>query len=153
LLLLTRSIYALEPLHNYCQGERLHIKKIGKNVFMIDLQTGGFKNLICSYLITGKKPFLVESGPANSVPNLLYGLRELDVKLEDIEYVAVTHVHLDHGGGAGTLLKHLPNTKVMVHPRGMPTLSLQSGFGRHRKRFSALSAKSLASLSQSQKSG
>ncbi len=89
---------------------------------MVELETGGFKNLICSYVIKGKKPFLVESGPRNSIPNLLYGLKELDVKLEDVEYVAVTHIHLDHGGGAGTLLKSLPNAKVIVHPRGMPHL-------------------------------
>lgn len=89
---------------------------------MVELETGGFKNLICSYVIKGKKPFLVESGPTNSIPNLLSGLKELDVKFEDVEYVAVTHVHLDHGGGAGTLLKSLPNAKILVHPRGMPHL-------------------------------
>ncbi len=44
------------------------------------------------------------------------------MKLEDVEYVAVTHIHLDHGGGAGTLLKFMPNAKVIVHPRGMPHL-------------------------------
>ena len=44
------------------------------------------------------------------------------MKFKDVEYVAVTHVHLDHGGGAGTLLKSLPNAKVIVHPRGMPHL-------------------------------
>jgi len=89
---------------------------------MVELETGGFKNLICSYVLKGKKPFLVESGPTNSIPNLLSGLRELNVTFEDVEYVAVTHVHLDHGGGAGTLLKFLPNAKVIVHPRGMPHL-------------------------------
>jgi glyoxylase-like metal-dependent hydrolase (beta-lactamase superfamily II) len=101
---------------------RLSTKEVGKNLFMVELETGGFKNLICSYVIKGKKPFLVESGPTNSIPNLLSGLRELDVKFEDVEYVSVTHVHLDHGGGAGTLLKYLPNAKVIVHPRGMPHL-------------------------------
>jgi len=100
----------------------LYTKEIGKNLFMVELETGGFKNLICSYVIKGKKPVLVESGPSNSIPNLLSGLKELDVKLEDVEYVAVTHIHLDHGGGAGTLLKSLPNAKVIVHPRGMPHL-------------------------------
>jgi glyoxylase-like metal-dependent hydrolase (beta-lactamase superfamily II) len=100
----------------------LHTKEIGKNLFMVELETGGFKNLICSYVIKGKTPFLVESGPTNSVLNLLSGLKELDVQFEDVEYVAVTHVHLDHGGGAGTLLKFLPNAKVIVHPRGMPHL-------------------------------
>jgi glyoxylase-like metal-dependent hydrolase (beta-lactamase superfamily II) len=100
----------------------LHTKEIGKNLFMVELETGGFKNLICSHVINGAKPFLVESGPTSSVPKLVSGLKELNVKLEDVEYVAVTHVHLDHGGGAGTLLKFLPNAKILVHPRGLPHL-------------------------------
>jgi len=89
---------------------------------MVELETGGFRNLICSYIIDVEKPLLVESGPTNSIPKLLSGLEELHVKPQDVEYVAVTHVHLDHGGGAGTLLKHLPNAKVIVHPRGLPHL-------------------------------
>jgi glyoxylase-like metal-dependent hydrolase (beta-lactamase superfamily II) len=100
----------------------LHIKQVGKNLYIVDLATGGFEHLICSYIILGEKPFLVESGPTSSVPNLLLGLKDLNIPFEDIEYVAVTHVHLDHGGGAGTLLKSLPNAKVIVHPRGMPHL-------------------------------
>jgi glyoxylase-like metal-dependent hydrolase (beta-lactamase superfamily II) len=100
----------------------LYTKEIGTNLFMVELETGGFKNLICSYVIKGKKPLLVESGPTNSIANLLSGLKELKVSFEDIEYIAVTHVHLDHGGGVGTLLKSLPNAKVIVHPRGAPHL-------------------------------
>jgi len=100
----------------------LYTKEIGKNLFMVELETGGFKNLICSYVIKGRKPFLVESGPANSIQNLLTALEQLDVKVEDVEFVAITHVHLDHSGGVGTLLKSLPNAKVIVHPRGMPHL-------------------------------
>ncbi len=100
----------------------MHTKEIGKNLFQIDLETGGFKNLICSYAIKGPKTLLVESGPTSSVPNLVSGLMELDIRFEDVEYVAITHVHLDHGGGAGTLLKFLPNAKILVHPRGMPHL-------------------------------
>jgi glyoxylase-like metal-dependent hydrolase (beta-lactamase superfamily II) len=100
----------------------LRTKEVGKNLFLIELETGGFKNLICSYVIKGTKTILVESGPTSSVPNLVSGLKELQIRFEDIEYVAITHVHLDHGGGAGTLLKFLPNAKVLVHPRGMPHL-------------------------------
>jgi glyoxylase-like metal-dependent hydrolase (beta-lactamase superfamily II) len=100
----------------------LHTRQVAKNVYIIDLQTGGYQNLICSYIVMGDKPLLVESGPTNSIPNLLLGLEELKIQPQDIEYVAVTHVHLDHGGGAGTLLKHLPNAKVLVHPRGAPHL-------------------------------
>jgi glyoxylase-like metal-dependent hydrolase (beta-lactamase superfamily II) len=91
-------------------------------LYQIELETGGFKNLICSYVLKGEKVILVESGPTSSVPRLIDGLKELNVKFEDVEYVAITHVHLDHGGGAGTLLKLLPNAKVIVHPRGMPHL-------------------------------
>jgi glyoxylase-like metal-dependent hydrolase (beta-lactamase superfamily II) len=99
----------------------MHTKQIGKNLYLIDLETGGFENLIGSYVIkTDQKTTLIESGPTNSVPNLLLGLKELQVDLKDIDIVAVTHIHLDHGGGAGTLLKHLPNAKVIVHPKGAP---------------------------------
>ena len=100
----------------------MHTKEIGKNLYQVELETGGFKNLICSYIIKGAKTILVESGPTSSVPKLVSGLKELNIKFEDVEYVAITHVHLDHGGGAGTLLKFLPNAKVLVHPRGMPHL-------------------------------
>ena len=61
----------------------------------------------------------MESGPTSSVPNLISGLKELGISFEDVQYLAITHVHLDHGDGAGTLLKFLPNAKVLVHQRGM----------------------------------
>ena len=113
---------AQQHLSNITQGDAVHTKEIGKNLFLVELETGGFKNLICSYIIKGAKTILVESGPTSSVPKLVEGLKELNIKFEDVEYVAVTHVHLDHGGGAGTLLKFLPNARVLVHPRGMPHL-------------------------------
>jgi glyoxylase-like metal-dependent hydrolase (beta-lactamase superfamily II) len=96
----------------------MYTKQIGKNLYQVELDTGGFKQLICSYIIAGSKPMLIESGPTNSVHNLLGGIHELGIAPKDIEYIAVTHIHLDHGGGAGTLLKSLPNAKVLVHPRG-----------------------------------
>lgn len=97
-------------------------QQIGRNLYLIDLETGGFRKLICSYVLKGEKVVLIESGPTSSVPKLVEGLKELKVDFADIEYVAVTHVHLDHGGGAGTLMKLLPNAKVLVHPRGAPHL-------------------------------
>jgi glyoxylase-like metal-dependent hydrolase (beta-lactamase superfamily II) len=112
-----------ERLNRGClRGVCVHSKQIGENLYQVELNTGGLKNLICSYVFTGEVPLLVESGPCSSVPNLLSGLEELHVNLVDIQYVAITHVHLDHGGGAGILLKHLPNAKVIVHLRGAPHL-------------------------------
>lgn len=96
----------------------LHTKQIGENLFLIDLQTGGFANLIASYVLKGKQTLIVETGPTSSIPNLLAGLKELNVKHDEVGYVAISHVHIDHGGGAGTLLKSIPNARVIVHPKG-----------------------------------
>jgi glyoxylase-like metal-dependent hydrolase (beta-lactamase superfamily II) len=104
------------------RAKLMYTKQIGERLYQVELETGGIRNLICSYVISGDKTTLVESGPTSSVPRLLEGLRELGIKPADVQYVAITHVHLDHGGGAGTLLKALPNAKVIVHPRGMPHL-------------------------------
>jgi len=100
----------------------LHTKQIGKNLYLIDLETGGCKNFIGSYVLkTAKKVMLIEVGPTNSASNLLCGLAELKINPEDVDTIAISHIHLDHGGGVGTLLKnHLPNAKVLVHPKGVP---------------------------------
>ena len=97
--------------------------KLDEHVDLIDVETAGFENFIASYVLKGKNVAIIETGPASSVPNLLAGLSKLDVKLEDVAYVAVSHIHLDHAGGAGTLLKSLPNAKVIVHQRGAPHLA------------------------------
>jgi glyoxylase-like metal-dependent hydrolase (beta-lactamase superfamily II) len=100
----------------------MHTKQISENLFLIDLQTGGFKNLIASYLLKGNRTIIIETGPASSIPNLLAAIKELNVKPEDVAYVAISHIHIDHSGGTGTLLKSLPNAKVIVHSRGAPHL-------------------------------
>jgi len=71
-------------------------------------------------VLKGQKAAVIETGPSVSVPNLLTGLEEIGVKNEEIHYVAVSHVHIDHAGGAGALLPHLPNAKLLVHERGAP---------------------------------
>jgi len=100
----------------------MHTQKIGQNLFLIDLQTGGFQNLIASYVLKANQTTIVETGPTSSIPNLLKGLEEVNVKPSDVAYVAISHVHIDHGGGAGTLLEELPNARVIVHSKGAPHL-------------------------------
>ena len=60
----------------------------------------------------------VESGTSLSVPLLLEALAELGVPREAVDYVMPTHVHLDHAGGAGEIMRRLPRAKLVVHPRG-----------------------------------
>jgi glyoxylase-like metal-dependent hydrolase (beta-lactamase superfamily II) len=81
----------------------------------------GLEKFIASYVLKGKDATaIVETGPTCSVPNLLSGLKELDIENKAIDYVMVSHIHIDHAGGAGTLLKYLPNAKLVVHPKGAP---------------------------------
>ena len=60
----------------------------------------------------------VDTGTTHSVPRLLRALETLGLDRADVDYVLLTHVHLDHAGGAGELMRHLPNAKAMVHFRG-----------------------------------
>ena len=101
----------------------MQITKLENHLYQIDVETAGIKNFIASYILKGKQVAMVETGPTSSVPNLLSCLKELKVKPEDVAYVAVSHIHLDHGGGVGTLLKYLPKAKVIAHPRGAPHLA------------------------------
>lgn len=60
----------------------------------------------------------VDTGPNSAVPRLLAALQARQIAPEQVDWLIVTHVHLDHAGGAGLLLRHLPNAKLVVHPRG-----------------------------------
>jgi glyoxylase-like metal-dependent hydrolase (beta-lactamase superfamily II) len=64
----------------------------------------------------------VDVGTSLSVPYLLAALDELGIAREALDYLFLTHVHLDHAGGAGALMRELPNAKAVLHPRGAPHL-------------------------------
>lgn len=60
----------------------------------------------------------IDTGTTHSVPRLLATLAALGLPVETVDWVIVTHVHLDHAGGAGALMQVLPNARLLVHPRG-----------------------------------
>lgn len=62
----------------------------------------------------------IDTGVNSSVPLLLDALRQQDLDVGDVDYVILTHVHLDHAGGAGMLLQELPNARCVVHRYGAP---------------------------------
>tara|TARA_R110000787_G_scaffold20281_11_gene60384 strand:+ start:5194 stop:6159 length:966 start_codon:yes stop_codon:yes gene_type:complete len=62
----------------------------------------------------------VDTGTFESVPLMLAALEHLGLTVEAVDYVILTHVHLDHAGGAGLLMQKLPNAKLVAHPRGAP---------------------------------
>ncbi|MEL7564604.1 MAG: MBL fold metallo-hydrolase [Dehalobacterium sp.] len=89
-----------------------------KNITMIDLCEGGQKERTCAYLIEEEKLTLVETGPGPSGEIILKAIREKGYLLSDLQYVIVTHIHLDHAGAAGYVLSECPNARLVVHPSG-----------------------------------
>lgn len=61
---------------------------------------------------------LVDTGSNDSLPNVLAALDKLGLGRDAVDYIILSHIHLDHAGGAGTLMRELPNAKLVVHPRG-----------------------------------
>lgn len=78
-------------------------------------------NFDAAYLIVenGRGAF-VDCGTTLSVPNLLDAIATANLAPEDVDWLILTHVHLDHAGGAGALMRYLPNARCVVHPRGAP---------------------------------
>jgi glyoxylase-like metal-dependent hydrolase (beta-lactamase superfamily II) len=70
----------------------------------------------------GDRAAFVDVGTTHSVPYLLAALDRLGISRSAVDYVLLTHVHLDHAGGAGRLVQELPNAKAVLHPRGAPHL-------------------------------
>lgn len=98
----------------------MEVKKVSKDIYLLDSTPPieGFKGFLASYIFLGEKVLLFEVGPTRAVEGVLEGLKEAGVQVKDVSYVAVSHIHADHAGGAGTLLKYLPNAKLVVHDRG-----------------------------------
>lgn len=65
----------------------------------------------------GRAAFL-DTGTTLSLPGAKSVLKEMGLSCEDVQYVIPTHVHLDHAGGAGAMMRDFPNAKLIVHPRG-----------------------------------
>jgi len=98
----------------------MYTTKLNDFTHLIDLKTAGYENFIAAYVLKEDKVAVVETGPTSSIPNLLAGLQEIGIQNEAINYVMVSHIHIDHAGGAGTLLQNLPNAKLLLHKRGVP---------------------------------
>ena len=76
-----------------------------------------------AYLVVeGGRGAFIDCGTNHSVPRLLAALQQADLAPGDIDFLIVTHVHLDHAGGAGLLMQHLPNATLVAHPRAGPHL-------------------------------
>lgn len=71
-------------------------------------------------IVDAGRAAFVDVGTNDSVPYLLAALDELGIAPEAVDYLLLTHVHLDHAGGAGRLMRALPGARALLHPRGAP---------------------------------
>jgi len=94
------------------------VDEVAENVYMIDDQVCSIPKMGSVYLLDEEKKALVDCGPPSSASVVLDGIRKVGVRPEDINYIIVTHIHLDHAGGAGVLLKDMPQAQVVVHHKG-----------------------------------
>ncbi|MGC8460682.1 MAG: MBL fold metallo-hydrolase [Candidatus Dormibacteria bacterium] len=91
---------------------------IAPNIRQLDTLLAGKSHISASFLIEGEEPALVEAGAQSSASTVIDALRSVGVGPEDLRWVIVTHVHLDHAGAAGDLLAAFPKAKVVVHEVG-----------------------------------
>ncbi|MDP1693596.1 MAG: MBL fold metallo-hydrolase [Burkholderiaceae bacterium] len=94
------------------------VEDLGGGVFAIDT---GFQRprFDAAYLLVhqGRAAF-IDSGTNHAVPRHLAALEALGLRRDAVDWVIPTHVHLDHAGGAGLLMRELPGASMLVHPRG-----------------------------------
>ncbi len=98
------------------------IERLAGDLILIDTDHEHTSQTIGAYLLTGDRPALIETGPASTVETLLEGVRAAGVEPKDLQAVAVTHIHLDHAGATGTLVRRFLHLDVYVHPVGAPHL-------------------------------
>ncbi|MGZ3597897.1 MAG: MBL fold metallo-hydrolase, partial [Syntrophales bacterium] len=91
-----------------------------KDLYIVDLDQPleGFYNFLNSWVYRqGGLTIVVDPGPRSTIPVLVKALKELDVK--KLDYILLTHIHIDHAGGAGLLVGHYPDAMVICHPKGI----------------------------------
>lgn len=90
----------------------------GDGIFAID--SGYVRPLFDAIhlIVESDRAAIVDTATRNSVPRVLASLDALGIARDHVDWVVLTHVHLDHAGGAGALLEALPNARLTVHPRG-----------------------------------
>lgn len=94
------------------------LRPLGHGVHVVD--TGFHRDdFDAAYLIVqDTRAAFIDTGTNHSVPRLLAALEALGLSRQSVDWVIPTHVHLDHAGGVGALVRELPQARVLVHPRG-----------------------------------
>ncbi len=96
------------------------VTAVGNGIHAIDVEYIRPLQDSSHLIIENGRAAFVDTGTNDSVPLLLDALSQHDLDPGDVDYVFLTHIHLDHAGGAGLLMQRLPNARCVIHPRGAP---------------------------------
>lgn len=94
----------------------MNIIEVANNLYLVDLPQNleGFRKFISCWVIKdGSTATLVDVGPRSTIPKLIEALKYLGIK--EVEFVLLTHIHLDHSGGIAEILEKFPNAKIVAH--------------------------------------
>ena len=91
---------------------------IGDDIYRVDAGLHRDDMVACYLIRSNGHIALVDTGTARTAPTLLGLIDDLGLTPQDVDYVIPTHVHLDHAGGAGALMRLCPNAKLVIHPKG-----------------------------------
>ena len=97
---------------------RAHTTQLNDGIVAIDTEYARPLQDASHLIVENGRAAFIDTGANNAVPLLLDALAQNDLEPADVDYVFLTHIHLDHAGGAGLLLQHLPNARCVIHPRG-----------------------------------
>jgi glyoxylase-like metal-dependent hydrolase (beta-lactamase superfamily II) len=104
-------------------------------VQLLDLRHLGREHVIGSYLLPGDEPALVDCGPASCLDALRDGLAAHGLEVGDLRHLVLTHIHLDHAGAAGSLVRESPGLLVHLSEIGAPHLVDPSRLERSARRL------------------
>src|SRR5689334_22391438 len=97
------------------------VHRLATGTTWIDLQFLGRPHRIASGLLQGAAgAAIVDPGPTTCLVTLERALAALGTPLEAVTHLLLTHIHLDHAGAAGTIVRRHPHIRVVVHRNGAP---------------------------------
>jgi len=99
-------------------GQRAQTTVVNDGIVAIDTEYARPLQDASHLIVENGRAAFVDTGVNKSVPLLIDALAQQNLDVADVDYVFLTHVHLDHAGGAGLLMQNLPNARCVVHRYG-----------------------------------
>lgn len=99
--------------------DNIEVEDLGNGIYLIETYYRNKKNYAGCYLVECNGEItVIETNTNSAVPLILGAIKKLGWTRDQVKYVILTHIHLDHAGGAGELMLSLPRAELVLHPRG-----------------------------------